>query len=75
LVPDVQFMRIIFALLISVLAGLAKFEAVAADRPGKATLVIQRNGGDGSSDLAKAKSMDSNIGREFASYDVTECDR
>jgi hypothetical protein len=36
-------------------------------------LAIQRNGGDGSPDLAKAKSMDSNIGREFASYGVNEC--
>jgi hypothetical protein len=38
-------------------------------------LATMRNGGDGSFDLKLAKSMDSNIGREFASYGVNECDR
>jgi len=37
-------------------------------------LATRRSGGDGSFDLSLAKSMDSNIGREFASYGVNECD-
>jgi tetratricopeptide (TPR) repeat protein len=37
-------------------------------------LATRRNGGDGSFDLSLAKSMDANIGREFASYGVNECD-
>ncbi len=36
-------------------------------------LATRRSGGDGSFDLSLAKSMDSNIGREFASYGVNEC--
>lgn len=32
-----------------------------------------RSGADGSLDLGKAKSMDPNIAREFASYGITEC--
>jgi tetratricopeptide (TPR) repeat protein len=38
-------------------------------------LAIRRNGGDGASDLKLAKSMDANIGREFAGYGVNACDR
>jgi tetratricopeptide (TPR) repeat protein len=38
-------------------------------------LATMRNGGDGSFDVKLAKSMDSNIGREFASYGVNDCDR
>jgi len=37
-------------------------------------LATRRSGGDGSFDLSLAKSMDANIGREFASYGVNECD-
>jgi hypothetical protein len=37
-------------------------------------LATRRSGGDGSVDLDLAKSMDLNIGREFASYGVNECD-
>jgi tetratricopeptide (TPR) repeat protein len=37
-------------------------------------LATRRNGGDGSIDLELATSMDANIGREFASYGVNECD-
>jgi tetratricopeptide (TPR) repeat protein len=33
----------------------------------------KRSGGDGSSDLELAKSMDQGIGREFAGYGVNEC--
>lgn len=33
----------------------------------------RRSGGDGSADLAAAKSMDPNIGKEFANYGVSEC--
>jgi hypothetical protein len=38
-------------------------------------LATRRSGGDGSSDISLAKSMDPNIAREFASYGVNECDR
>jgi tetratricopeptide (TPR) repeat protein len=38
-------------------------------------LATKRSGGDGAADLDLAKSMDANIGREFASYGVNECDR
>ena len=38
-------------------------------------LATKRSGGDGTADLDLAKSMDANIGREFASYGVNECDR
>jgi tetratricopeptide (TPR) repeat protein len=38
-------------------------------------LATWRSGRDGSFDLSLAKSMDANIGREFASYGVNECDR
>ena len=38
-------------------------------------LATHRSGGDGSFDLELARSMDPNIGREFASYGVNECDR
>jgi hypothetical protein len=38
-------------------------------------LATKRSGGDGRADLGLAKSMDANIGREFASYGVNECDR
>ena len=38
-------------------------------------LATKRSGGDGTTDLELAKSMDANIGREFASYGVNECDR
>jgi hypothetical protein len=37
-------------------------------------LATKRSGGDGTPDLELAKSMDANIGREFASYGVNECD-
>jgi tetratricopeptide (TPR) repeat protein len=37
-------------------------------------LATRRNGGDGLIDLELATSMDANIGREFASYGVNECD-
>jgi hypothetical protein len=36
-------------------------------------LATKRSGGDGTPDLDLAKSMDANIGREFASYGVNEC--
>jgi hypothetical protein len=35
--------------------------------------IAQRSGGDGSLDIAIAKSMDPNIAKEFARYGVTEC--
>jgi len=35
----------------------------------------KRSGGNGSFDLELAKSMDQGIGREFAGYGVSECDR
>jgi Caspase domain len=38
-------------------------------------LATKRSGGDGSLDDSLAKSMDANIGREFASYGVNECER
>jgi hypothetical protein len=38
-------------------------------------LATKRSGGDGATDLELATSMDANIGREFASYGVNECDR
>jgi caspase domain-containing protein/tetratricopeptide repeat protein len=36
-------------------------------------LATKQSGGDGTPDLELAKSMDANIGREFASYGVNEC--
>ena len=36
-------------------------------------IAMRRSGGDGTADLALAKSMDPNITREFASYGITEC--
>jgi len=36
-------------------------------------IATRRSGGDGSADLALAKSMDPNITREYAGYGVTEC--
>jgi tetratricopeptide (TPR) repeat protein len=36
-------------------------------------IATQRSGGDGSLDIAVAKSMDPNIAKEFARYGVTEC--
>ena len=36
-------------------------------------IATRRSGGDGSADLALAKSMDPNIIREYAGYGITEC--
>ncbi|HEX9209447.1 MAG TPA: caspase family protein [Bradyrhizobium sp.] len=36
-------------------------------------VVTRKSGGDGSADIALAKSMDPNIATEFAGYGVTEC--
>ena len=36
-------------------------------------VVTRKSGGDGSADIALAKSMDPNIAKEFAGYGVTEC--
>jgi hypothetical protein len=36
-------------------------------------IAMRRSGGDGTADLALAKSMDPNITREFASYGINEC--
>lgn len=36
-------------------------------------VATRKSGGDGSVDIAQAKSMDPNIAREFAGYGVTEC--
>jgi len=36
-------------------------------------IAMKRSGGNGSFDLALAKSMDQGIGREFAGFGVNEC--
>ena len=36
-------------------------------------IVIRKSGGDGTTDIAQAKSMNPNIAKEFAGYGVTEC--
>ncbi|WP_461625468.1 caspase family protein [Bradyrhizobium sp. 25ACV] len=36
-------------------------------------IATRKNGGDGATDIAQAKSMNPNIAKEFAGYGVTEC--